>query len=307
MALSRKIKTFIYGFFAVVLLAYLVVSLCVVSRVASESRCTGVLVTVHDTARLNFVGFDDVVAELGSFPGKARKMLLSEINVDSIESYLKSFDKIEDANVTLLTTGKVHVEVWPMRPVMRVFNQSGMSYYLNRQGKKMVADPRYYIDVPVVTGAFKGVDSIVPFILPLLEYIEADSLWRYAIDGVKVNSVSEVLLIPAIHGHVVNFGSPDDMDNKFRRIKSFYTKVMPRKGWNYYDTVTVKWGGQIVATRREKLTDAIDFTGTVDINEIDDVETMSAGSDIQPGQALPDKPAVSEKPVPGAINLQKNN
>ena len=27
---------------------------------------------------------------------------------------------------------------------------------------------------------------------------------------------------------------------------------MPIKGWNYYDTISVKWRGQIVATRQEK-------------------------------------------------------
>lgn len=27
---------------------------------------------------------------------------------------------------------------------------------------------------------------------------------------------------------------------------------MPVKGWNYYDTVSVKWNGRVVATRRTK-------------------------------------------------------
>ena len=32
----------------------------------------------------------------------------------------------------------------------------------------------------------------------------------------------------------------------------FYREVLPVKGWNYYDTISVKWRGRVVATRREK-------------------------------------------------------
>ncbi len=307
MALSRKIKTIIYGFLSIVLLGYLVVSVCVVGKVADEKMCTGLKITVYDTEQLGFMSHDDVIAELGSLPRKARKMRLADINIDSIENYLKAFDKIEDANVTILTSGQLHVEVWPMRPVMRVFATDGTSYYLNRQGKKMTARARYYIDVPVVSGNFTGVDSIVPFILPLLEYIEGDSLWQHAIDGIKVNNATEVILIPAIYGHVVNFGAPDNIPNKFQRLKSFYSKAMPRKGWLYYDTVSVKWNGQVVASRRKKLDHETTTGETVEYNETDNDETMSAGDNIAPGQALPDRPAVNDKPVPGAVNLKNNN
>ena len=42
------------------------------------------------------------------------------------------------------------------------------------------------------------------------------------------------------------------IENKFNRIKTFYKEVMPVKGWNYYDTISVKWRGQVVTTRRDK-------------------------------------------------------
>lgn len=307
MALSRKIKTIFYGFLSIVLFGYLVVSLCVVDKVATEKMCTGLQITVYDTEQLGFMGHDDVIAELGSLPRKTQEMRLSDINIDSIENYLKAFDKIEDANVTVLTSGKLHIEVWPMQPVMRIFTPDGSSYYLNRQGKKMTARARYYIDVPVVSGAFAGVDSIVPFIMPLLEYIESDTLWNRAIDGVKVNNATEVILIPALYGHVVNFGAPDNIPDKFRRLKSFYSKAMPRKGWLYYDTVSVKWNGQVVASRRKKIDHTTIPVEAEEYNETDNDETMSAGDNIAPGQALPGIPAVSDKPVPGAVNLTNNN
>jgi len=232
-------------------------------------------------------------------------MRLSDIDMDSIEKHLRKFDKIEDVNVTVLTNGKIHIDVWPMRPVLRVFDQFGASYYLNRNGKRMVADPRYFVDVPVVTGNFTGIDSMPGFIMPLLDYMASDSLWKHAVTAVKVQSPSEVILTPAIYGHVVNFGTPDNFVDKFKRLKAFYTDVMPVKGWEYYDTVSVRWAGQVVATRRVKKKPEPPQIVEYDGSEIDDEETMSAGEGIAPGQALPNRPAKSDRPVPGAVTLKQ--
>ena len=82
--------------------------------------------------------------------------------------------------------------------------------------------------------------------------------------------------MPVIRGHVVNLGDTSLIANKFDRLKVFYREVMPVKGWNFYDTVSVKWRGQIVASRREKkLGDIALDTRESEFDFIDDVETMS--------------------------------
>jgi hypothetical protein len=40
--------------------------------------------------------------------------------------------------------------------------------------------------------------------------------------------------------------------DKFSRLRKFYHEVMRIKGWDYYDTLSVKWRGRLVATRRTK-------------------------------------------------------
>ena len=62
----------------------------------------------------------------------------------------------------------------------------------------------------------------------------------------------DIILVPVIRGHVVNFGDTSLIADKFARIKSFYNNVMPVKGWDYYESLSVKWRGQIVATRYDK-------------------------------------------------------
>ncbi len=40
--------------------------------------------------------------------------------------------------------------------------------------------------------------------------------------------------------------------DKIHRLMRIYQDVLKVKGWNYYDTLSVKWRGQVVATRRMK-------------------------------------------------------
>ena len=79
-----------------------------------------------------------------------------------------------------------------------------------------------------------------------------------------------------IKGHVINFGDTTMIENKFSRIKTIYKDVFPEKGWDYYDTISVKWNGQVVATRRKKhKVDRIaTFADSIDEEEVE-IETMN--------------------------------
>jgi cell division protein FtsQ len=108
--------------------------------------------------------------------------------------------------------------------------------------------------------------------------------------------------VPNISGHVINIGSADGFENKFAKLMQFYRQVMPKKGWDTYDTISVKWNHQIVATRRVKA-----VVQTLDVNLEDDeqapdIETMTVGSadeanrpqSNEPKQAQPNEPKSSQ-------------
>ena len=67
------------------------------------------------------------------------------------------------------------------------------------------------------------------------------------------------------------------IENKFARLKTMYKDVLPVKGWTYYDTISVKWRGQVVATRfkKDKRKNTATFADSIDL-EANDVETMNA-------------------------------
>jgi hypothetical protein len=148
-----KLKTIIWCISSLLLVAYLVAIFFWVGDAFRGSQCTGMETYVADTATNHFVTIPEISREIDSLPSRCQGMLLRDINTDSIEKKLNSIDKIESASCVKLNNGKVIVSVNPMRPVARVFEKE-VSYYINCEGKRISADARYFLDVPVISGQF---------------------------------------------------------------------------------------------------------------------------------------------------------
>ncbi|MCM1117429.1 MAG: hypothetical protein NC342_07825 [Pseudoflavonifractor sp.] len=237
---------------ALAMTLYLIVALSFTYRNAAERRCEGLHIVVRDSATHPFVTAGELARELGSLPARLSDMRLAQVNTDSIESLFESIDKIESVKVVTLTDGHILVDVEPMKPVARVFPDKGRSFYINRAGKTIAASARYHMDVPVIRGTFRDTTFTPSHLLPLIDYLEAYPSWGALVSSIKADSPSDIILIPVIRGHVVNLGDLSALDSKFSRLSTFYKEVMPNKGWDAYDTISLKWAGQAVATRRIK-------------------------------------------------------
>ena len=283
---------------SIVLIAYIIMAVVWSRMQASAAMCSGVEIVVNDSLRSRFVTGKEIAREIGDLPRYADSTLLSDINIDSIERILSTIDKIEDVNCVLTTSGKIRISVNPLQPVARVFD-GDKSYYINKNGKRISATARYHSDVPVITGHFDSVFQPGD-LLPLVNYLSADSAWNSLVTYIKAESPRNIILIPLIHGHVINIGDMENLDNKFYRLTRAYKEVLPVKGWDYYDTLSVKWRGQLVATRRAKrLHQAIDPVDYEAEQEAPDIGTMlsgdSAGQVNKSAIGIPQKPEQENK------------
>lgn len=265
-------KTLLWCILSIVLVAYLVFATIYSVRRSQDDLCKGVDIEVYDPGKLQFVTAEDINMILGNDDNRFLSMKLSEINTHELETRLNNDDKIESANCVIYNNGRLKVNVIPLVPLARVFDNK-KSYYINQDGKRMAADARFHVDVPVIVGHFDDTYSATS-LLPLLEYIQADSVWNSLVSGIKVTPQHDILISPMIKGHVIVFGDTSLIENKFNRLSVIYKDVMAVKGWTYYDTISVKWKGQVVATRREKHKVVEQLTFADSINE----ETVSVQS-----------------------------
>ena len=264
-------KSIIYLCATVLLAAYTVTAVALSRARAAAEPYTAVVIDVADSARSGFVTAADVDKALGGLRARARRTPRRRINTLKIERMLTALPNIEGARCVARNDGTLHLCVVPMQPVARVFD-NGSSYYINASGKRISAELRYHIDVPVLVGTF-GSEYPAQRLLPLLSYIASDSTANAMIATVTQEPDGNIILVPNIVGHVINFGDTSRVADKFARLRTFYRHVAPTKGWATYDTIAVKWRDRIVATRRHKELAPIpiptdeDQTGILDLDD----------------------------------------
>lgn len=285
--------------FSLVLLVYLVVAVTLSNAQEDNDLCRGVNISVEGSGPgRQFVTAEELAHEINDLPDKAAKMPLANINTQELRKTLLALDKVEDAQVVRMTDGTLRITAQPIVPVARIFD-NGKSYYINKVGKRVTANARYHQDVPVIAGHFDPADTAFTpqSLLPLIEYISNDSVWNSFISMIKVQSPNDIILVPNIKEHVINIGAPDHFDDKFSRLRKFYTVVLPKQGWEKYDTLTLKWRGQLVASKRKRRAQHVE-TIQYDDDEAVDTGTMLAGFNVAPGQTRPGVKANSDSPIP---------
>lgn len=237
-------------FVFILLLGYATIAALWADHQADLRKCTGIDVNIISSQPSEFITAQGVKNELGKLSVDFSSRCISEINLDSIERFLSKDNRFESVQCAEMNTGKLRIDIVPMIPELRVFTPKE-SYYINKDGKRINANIEFVSDVPVINGNFNDAFP-ASSLLPVTRYIAKDSVLKSLITMINADSPTNIILLPRIKGHVINLGDTSDLKNKFDNLLLMYHKVMPYKGWETYDTISLKFKGQIVATRRNK-------------------------------------------------------
>ena len=192
-----------------------------------DELCTSVVVEVVNADSTSFVTPKGVLNDLKSQGVKLVGKRMGDINASDLEEVLRQSPYLENADIVKCQDGRVLIRVSQLVPVLRVFDGTE-SYYVNRAGKRMMATPNYHCDVPVVQGHFSRAYPVTR-ILPLVDYVEKDSLLHSLVTMYCVRDTNNIIIVPNISGHVVNIGNAQGFENKFAKLRLFYDQVMPKK------------------------------------------------------------------------------
>ncbi len=234
--------------------------------------CTSVEVQVINADSTSFVTPKGVLSDLDHQGLKFVGKRMADIQASDIEKLLSQSPYLEFADIVKCHDGRLLIQVSQLTPVVRVFD-GDKSYYVNRVGKRMDASVYYHTDVPVVQGHFTNKYPVTR-LLPLIDYVSSDSLLNALVTMYQVRDTNNIIIVPQISGHVINMGNADDFENKFAKLKLFYREVMPKRGWNAFDTISVKWNHQVVATRRVKAVVQTIQYDSIDDEQAPDAQTM---------------------------------
>lgn len=278
------IKTVVKWLILTLLLCYTAIVVVWAAERGGSRLCSGVEVEIVGEEAQQFVTRNGVEQMLERVAGDVRTVPVSELNTLKIEQELGKDNSFEGVECFISSDNKLRVRIVPMIPEIRVVDSAGRSYYINKDGKRIDTGGGFFVDVPVVSGDFSKAFP-AKYVLPVTRHIASDPKLRNLITMVEAKSAENILLYPCIKGHVINIGDTADLEKKFSNLMLMYHKVMAYKGWETYDTISVKYNNQIVATRRDKrvkahsvvVADSID-RDEMNMQGIEDITVPQAGA-----------------------------
>ncbi|MDE5849372.1 MAG: hypothetical protein K2H38_04465 [Muribaculaceae bacterium] len=244
-------KTIFKTVLCVVLLGYVALAFAFVHQENARRLCPGIDLRIVGNTIPDSVLRQGVNSQLARYGKKLKGQPLGSIDLKQLEDYLSAFSNFESVECSFNPDSRLRITVIPIKAEVRVFSDKGKSFYINRYGKRIDADAEFYIDVPVLIAPEKY-ESSIPAALSLIRYAGADPELSPLIAAFKIDGPNDLIIIPRLQGHVINFGDSTRFDEKKAAILTAYRNVMPTKGWNTYDTISVKFKNQIVASRRNK-------------------------------------------------------
>ena len=245
----KKTVTYCLAALAVLLFCgYFAAASFLSARGRQGELCTGIAVRILDSASNRFVSV-----------GKPRE----EARLTGIEDLLESRSAIRHSDVSISRDGILRVSITQRRPLLRIQSASG-AFYIDDTGYIFPWVSTFTSYVPVVSGnipvkleeGYRGVPDQenrgwVDGITELAHYLDRHPVWNSQIQQINVEKNGDIVFYTVVGDQKIIFGSADNIDYKFAKLKTFYRQIVPVYGWERYSAVNLKFSDQIICTLRD--------------------------------------------------------
>lgn len=183
------------------------------------------------------------------------KLNSSNVNLRFFEQQLEKNPFVKQAEVYSDMKGNVFVSIVQKEPLLRIINNSGVSYYLDINGEKLPLSNNFTPRVTVATGYIEtnknfNTDSIkLKQLFDIATFIRKDKFLWALCEQIDVSEQGEIEIIPKTGKYRFIIGDAKDLEGKFKRMKVFYTEILSNDTVQYNNTVNLKYNNQIICTK----------------------------------------------------------
>ncbi|MET2983846.1 cell division protein FtsQ/DivIB [Aureibaculum conchae] len=193
-----------------------------------------------------FITYETVNKLLVQNFGRLQSQPKENLFLNKMEETLLSNEMVENAEVFINVDGELGAFIKQKTPIARV-NENGLAYYMDSRGGKMPLSSNYSARVPIVEGVENGQLSNELFKLAMVIY--NDDFLKKQVVGIVQKAKQEFVLKTRIGNQQVELGSLDQLDQKIKKLKVFYQKVINDKTLNSYKTINLEYNNQVVCTK----------------------------------------------------------
>jgi len=219
-----------------------------------ETRvCGNVIIHISNQYDNYFIDNEDILSII-SRDGNLSLVgnYVENLNLRTLESSLEGEKFIRDAQVYKDLKGNIVVTAEQRRPIARVVRPDAPDAYLDEEGTILPISEKFTSRVMLLTGEYadhlieEGVSGGNQGYMDLVMKVNSDPFWKAQIAQLDIDASGEINIYSQVSKQVVEFGLPEDIDVKFKKLEIFYKDILPFKGWNKYKRVNLTYLNQIV-------------------------------------------------------------
>jgi len=170
------------------------------------------------------------------------------INTKQLERRIKANPFVENCSISKKLNGELAVFVQIARPVARVLSPKE-SFYLDKKGKKIPLSKKYTPHCLVLSldnayFDFKTKESDKK-LLALLNFITSSESLSTQITQIDKKGENLSMYLLFSNAEII-FGDLNDWESKLKKLEIVYRHILPRKGWNTYKKITLRYHQQVV-------------------------------------------------------------
>lgn len=232
---------------------------CALAMISADQRhakkkVKAVKLVVKSPAGVHFLTEEAVERML--FTGRhisPQKLSIAHLDERSMEAILSANPWVRDAEVFTDGEQVMHITLTQRVPVVRLFETNGNSYYLDAALQAMPLSSQYTHYTPVVTGVPKlGTDSaamaVKGQIVGLVSHIQRDTFWNAQVTQIDMRADGGFELLPVLGKQRIILGDTARVTKKLENLFAFYKQVQNKVGWDKYNTIDLRYDGQVVAS-----------------------------------------------------------
>lgn len=194
---------------------------------------------------------------------------IEKLPLKKIEDCIKAMTEIREAKAYISLGGRWNIDVELRKPIARIFNNSGESFYLDDLGFTFTPSHTKPAKVVVVTGNIpdrqnsQSVEKIInndtlktilflDDIYRISYYVCSDPFLSAQIGQIHREKNGDFVLVPQVGKQIIIFGSANsdlEVEKKFKKLILFYKQGLPYEGWNKYSEINLKYDKQIVCKK----------------------------------------------------------
>ncbi|MEM1258807.1 MAG: hypothetical protein AAGC45_00965 [Bacteroidota bacterium] len=177
--------------------------------------------------------------------GSLKNREKEQVALNSIEVIIESNPMVKNAQVYFSVQGELISEIVQRRPIGRI--EGTNRFYLDDEGKRMPLSKNHSARVPIITGKITGQSLEDAYVI--LNYIYKDEFLRKNVIGIHIKDEGDYQLKLRVDEFVVNLGTIDNLDEKFKNFMAFYLKATKDKTLENYAAVSLEFDNQVVCTK----------------------------------------------------------